>query len=315
MIGLLVFKERIRAFYAKYAAYATPVMKFVYAFLIFFTLNDNIGYMKNLKSPVIVTGLALVCCVLPYGAISVIAALFMLAQVSAVSLELALITTVFMLIVGLLYYGFQPGDSYLLVLVPFLFAIKIPYAIPLLIGLSGGIMSIIPISCGVVIFYILIYVKQNVGVLTNDTAVEITQKYSQIVKTLLSNKLMLVMIVAIAVALITVHVIKTLSIDYSWAIAIAGGTIAQLVVIFIGDFTMNVSIPIAQLLFGIAGAVAVAGIYHFFVFTVDYSRTEYVQFEDDDYYYYVKAVPKITVSTPDVRVQKINSRKTHKNAR
>jgi hypothetical protein len=29
---------------------------------------------------------------------------------------------------------------------------------------------------------------------------------------------------------------------------------------------------------------------------VDYTRIENVQFEDDDYYYYVKAVPKVTVS-------------------
>jgi hypothetical protein len=29
---------------------------------------------------------------------------------------------------------------------------------------------------------------------------------------------------------------------------------------------------------------------------VDYTRIESVQFEDDDYYYYVKAVPKVTVS-------------------
>lgn len=315
MIGLLVFKERIRAFYARYAAYVTPVMKFIYAFFIFFLLNQNIGYMQKLNNPVIEIGLALVCSVLPYGAITVIAALFMLAQISAVSLELTLIAVVFMLIVGLLYYGFQPGDSYLLVLVPFFFAIKIPYAIPLLIGLSGGIISVIPVSCGVVIFYMLLYVKQNAGILTNDTAVEITQKYIQIAKAVMSNKLMLVMIVAIAAALITVRVIRGLSIDYAWPVAIAAGTIAQLIVIFIGDFTMNVSIPIMQLVVGVAGAVVIAGIYHFFVFTVDYSRTEYVQFEDDDYYYYVKAVPKITVSTPDVKVQKINSRKTNRNTR
>ena len=50
-------------------------------------------------------------------------------------------------------------------------------------------------------------------------------------------------------------------------------------------------------------------IYQFFVFAVDYSRTEYTQFEDDDYYYYVKAVPKIAVSAPDVKVRRINARK------
>ena len=50
-------------------------------------------------------------------------------------------------------------------------------------------------------------------------------------------------------------------------------------------------------------------IYQFFVFAVDYTRTEYLQYEDDDYYYYVKAVPKLTVSAPDVKVQRIYSRK------
>ena len=44
----------------------------------------------------------------------------------------------------------------------------------------------------------------------------------------------------------------------------------------------------------------------FFAFNLDYSRIEKVQFEDDEYYYYVKAVPKVTVSTPERRVKKIN---------
>ena len=44
----------------------------------------------------------------------------------------------------------------------------------------------------------------------------------------------------------------------------------------------------------------------FFAFNLDYSRTEKVQFEDDEYYYYVKAVPKVTLSAPERRVKKIN---------
>ena len=43
----------------------------------------------------------------------------------------------------------------------------------------------------------------------------------------------------------------------------------------------------------------------FFVFNVDYSRTELVQFEDYEYYYYVKAVPNNTVATPEKRVKTI----------
>jgi hypothetical protein len=43
---------------------------------------------------------------------------------------------------------------------------------------------------------------------------------------------------------------------------------------------------------------------------VDYSRTECVQYEDDEYYYYVKAVPKLTIVNADVRVKQINARNT-----
>ena len=44
-----------------------------------------------------------------------------------------------------------------------------------------------------------------------------------------------------------------------------------------------------------------------YAFNLDYARTEKVQFEDDDYYYYVKAVPKITVTAKKVKVKKINN--------
>lgn len=44
----------------------------------------------------------------------------------------------------------------------------------------------------------------------------------------------------------------------------------------------------------------------FFAFNLDYKRIENVQFEDDDYYYYVKAVPKVAVATPDRKVKQIN---------
>ena len=53
------------------------------------------------------------------------------------------------------------------------------------------------------------------------------------------------------------------------------------------------------------GVVIASLIYQLFVFSVDYSRTEYTQFEDDDYYY-VKAIPKMAVSSTDVKVQEIN---------
>ena len=308
MMALLEFREMLRSFYGKYEAVLTAVVKFAVSVTAFWMLNDSIGYMEKLKNPVVWLSMSLVCSFLPYSIISFLAGIVLVAHISSVSLELALILSLIFLMVAILYYGFQPGDGYLLLLTPLLFQFKIPYVIPLLVGLSGGLAGIVPVSCGVFVYYIIQYVKQNAGVLTNDAALDITQKYVQIIKNMMGNRVMVVMIIAFAAGILVVYLIRTLSVDYAWHIAIVAGAMTQLMVIFVGDFMFDVSVPMVEMLIGMIAAMILAAVYNFFVFAVDYSRTEYIQFQDDDYYYYVKAVPKIAVSAPDIKVQRINKR-------
>ena len=42
--------------------------------------------------------------------------------------------------------------------------------------------------------------------------------------------------------------------------------------------------------------------------TLDYGRREYLQFEDDDYYYYVKAVPKIHITDAERTVKRFGGK-------
>ena len=309
MMGLLVFREKLRAFYGKYDAYLIPLFKLGLSLSAFYLINSNVGYMEKLKSTGVWVGLCLLCAFLPYGMISLLAGIVLLAHISSVSLEMALILTVLLAMVVILYYGFPPGDSYLLLLTPIFFYLKIPYAIPLLVGLSGSLASAVPVGCGVFLYYMIQYVKQNAGVLTNDASLDLIQKYTQVIKNMMSNNLMFVMIAACAAGILAVYLIRMLSVDYAWHIAIVTGALVQLAVIFVGDFLFDVSVPMAQLLVGVLVSMVLAAVYNFMIFAVDYSRTEYLQFQDDDYYYYVKAVPKITVSAPDVKVQKISSAK------
>ncbi|MDD3251543.1 MAG: ABC transporter permease [Lachnospiraceae bacterium] len=307
MMMFLVLKEQLKSFYGRFATFSNGAVKFVYALTGFLLLNQNLGFMTQLKSPVVPLILALASAFLPYGAISFLLALFMLAHIYTVSFEIALVTAVFLIVVALLYYGFQPGDSFWLVLTPMAFLFKIPFVIPLLAGLAGSLVTVIPVSCGIVLYYILQYVKQNAGLLTNDASVDITQKFVQVIKALVSNQAMMVMIAVAVAGVLVVYLIRMLSVDYAWILAIVLGTIVQLAAVFVGDYLFDVSVPIGELVAGAFLSVLLAGIYHFFVFAVDYSRTEYTQFEDDEYVYYVKAVPKVAVSKPDVRVQRINN--------
>lgn len=313
MMGLLVFKEKMKQFYGKYNIYITPLVKFLVGAAAFYMINSNVGYMAKLKNPLVPVVMGLVSSVVPYGVTAFLAGCFMIAHVSQVSLEVALIIAVFMLVVMILYYGFRPGDGYLLLLTPMMFFLNIPYVVPILVGLSGSLVSIIPVGCGVCIYYILMYLKQNAGVLAGSTMSEMASRFIQIVKNVFGNELMWVMVAAFAVTVLVVFIIKNLSLDYAWSIAIIAGVITELVVIFIGDFNFNLPISVGSMVLGIVVSVILALIYQFFVFAVDYTRTEYLQYQDDEYYYYVKAVPKIAVSTPDVKVRRIYSRKTAKN--
>ncbi len=306
MRGLLAGKELLRAFYAKYSAFVGALIRFVLAFTAIVLINQNIGLMPKLSGDLVPLFMGIICAFLPFGVIAFLIGLFLLAQLSAASMEVALITFLFLLVVVLLYYGFQPGDSAYLIVTPLLFFLKVPFAVPLILGLTGSLVSVIPMSCGIFVYYVILYVKQNSSFLAGSEQTEITQMLAQVIQNLLANPAMLVMIATCCLGALVVYVIKNLSINYAWGIAIGAGVIVQLIGAFIGDFRFGVPVSVSELIVGISGAAITAMVYQVFVFSVDYSRTEYTQFEDDDYYYYVKAVPKIAIPRTDVKVQKIN---------
>ncbi len=310
MIGLWVFREKLRSFYARFDVFIDPLIRFCLGFLTFHMLNDSLGAMERLDNVLVELVLALICSVLPYGVMVFLAGVLLLAHVSSISLEMTLLVFLFLLFILILYFGLQPKDGVLLLLTPIFFHLRIPYAIPILVGLSCGLSSVAAVCCGVALFYVMQYIKQNIGTLSGDATLGMAEQLTQIVRTLFSNRLMGVMMAACAVGIVTVYLIRRLPINFSWAIAIVAGALAQLAVIFVGDFLFDVSVPMAQLMAGLILSLAIAAVYHFFVFAVDYTRTEYVQFEDDDYYYYVKAIPKIAVSLPDIKVQRFGDGQT-----
>ena len=272
MRGLLAGKEALKAFYARYSAFVNAFLRFITAFAAVFLINQNIGLMPKLSGGLVPLFAGIICAFLPFGAIAFLIGIFLLAQLFAASMEVALITLVFLLIVVLLYYGFQPGDSAYLIVTPILFFLKVPFAVPMILGLTGSLVSVIPMSCGIFLYYVILYVKQNGSFLAGSEQTEITQMLAQVIKNLLANPAMLVMIAACCLGALTVCVLKKLSINYSWGIAIGAGLILQILVVFIGDFRFGVPVSVPELVVGMIGAVIASLIYQLFVFSVDYSR-------------------------------------------
>ena len=312
MLSLLIFKEKIRLVYGKYSMFILPIFKFALILVALILMNINIGYLDILKNPFFIFIIAVFCSVLPFSAISVILSIYLLSDMFSVSIDMFLLIGIYLLVIGILYYGFKPGNSYLIVVVPLLFTLKIPYVFPIVLGLGTGILTVIPLSAGIILYYLLLYVKNNIGTLTNGITSDLSVRYFQILNSILSNKIMYIMLLAFALSLVIVYLIHNLSINYSWEIAIVSGMVSLLLFIFMGEFIMNITLSIMELLFGLIISLVLAYVYKFFIFNIDYTRTEYTQFEDDEYYYYVKAVPKISIKFPDYKNEKINTIKSNR---
>ena len=123
-----------------------------------------------------------------------------------------------------------------------------------------------------------------------------------------TNRVMWCMIIAMAISLLLVHGVRKMSVDYSWEIAIIAGALGNINVLAYGYIIMDIQLSYIALIVESLVAIIVALIVRFFVFAVDYTRTEYLQFEDDEYYYYVKAIPKSSVTIPEKTVKRIHER-------
>lgn len=312
MTTILLVKEWMKRFYGKFDVYVTAVLKFLGALLAIMLINANIGYMERLKSGAIVAVVALLCSIIPAGGIVLICALFVLAHFYTVSLELAAVTLVVFLLMFFLYIRFDSALGYIVLLTPVLFWLKIPYLMPLLAGLTGGIGAAVPAGMGVIIYFLIDYAKTNAPALSNSTTETLLQNLTMIIDGLLQNKLMMVTVAAFVVTTVIVYIIKSLPVDYSWTIAIGAGMVVNMVILLVGELSFDLSASVGGMIAGNMVAAILMLVLQFFIFSVDYTRAERVSFEDDDYIYYVKAVPKMSVSTPHVNVKKINAQRTRK---
>ncbi len=298
MTTLLELKEKIVRFYGKYEVYVTPIIRFIVAFVTFTLINENIGYMTSISRMPIALILALLCAVLPMNGTLVIAAVVVLAHFYALSLEVCLVALVLFLIVYFLYFRFAPKCGYNALLTPLLFKLQIPYVMPIGSGLLSGAHSVISIISGSVLYFFISGVKANAAMLgeTVEESESVASKFVVVLNQFLGNKEMYLVTLILAATTLIVYVVRRMDIDNAWRVAWISGLLFETLGLIAGYMLLGISGKTVTVLIGAVIAGVLAFIIEFLFCGLDYSRTERLQFEDDEYYYYVKAVPKALVS-------------------
>ena len=310
MTGLLELREYLKQSYAKYEVYLKPCVKFLTALVSLIAINASMGYMSTLKHPAIVLVIALMCSFMPKNFVVIVSAMWILLHSFSLAMECAVVVAAVFAIIFLLYLRFSPRDTIVVLLTPLLFIFKIPYIMPVAMGLLGGPMAVTSVSCGVIVYYIVKFMVDNTTIFSATDAETGSQKFRLMLDGILDNKAMLVTIVIFALVLVLVYVIRRLSVDYAWTIAIISGISVCAILLLVCEFIMELQFSVIAIVLGSVVSLFVCLGIQFLEFNVDYTRTEIVQFEDDEYYYYVKAVPKNTLAVPEKKVKRIN--KQHK---
>lgn len=309
MTALLELRENLKKIYSRNEAFILPVIKFLLGVIVLSIINGKMGYMTKLDNMAIVLIVSLLCSFLPTGFMAFFAMMFAVLHMYALSIETAAVGLVVFLLLYLLFLRFTAKEALVVVLTPVLCMLKMPYVMPVAMGLIGTPASCVSVGCGVVVYYLLQTVITNAPTINSMGAEEATAKLRLLIDGMLGNKAMLVMIAAFAITVIVVYLIRRMSVDHSWTIAMVAGVMIEVMILLVGDLMYDTNLSIVSALLGAVVTLIACKIIEFFRFCLDYSRTEKVQFEDDEYYYYVKAVPKMTVAAPANTVKKINTQR------
>lgn len=311
MTSLFEFREKIKNFYGEHEIIFRPAIKILAVLVSLILIKSNIGFVDILNSWLIVFILAVICAFLPWNVITIILAADILANVFAVSIEQGAMVLLLMLIMFLLYFRFSPKQGMLLVFIPLAFFLKIPYAVPVIVGLVWAPYACVPVIFGTIIYFIVDVISQNSRLLatTNPSGTISSASFNSIINMITNNNEMILIILAFVLTVLVVYFIKRMSVDNAWTIAIFVGGILEFVIILVGSLILKTDSSLIEIIIGSVVSILIAFVVQFFVFSVDYSRTEHTQFEDDEYYYYVKAVPKINVTAPEMNVKRINAQR------
>lgn len=310
MVQLLKIKEQIYQFVGRFEIYVMAAIRFVIAFVAFYLINSTTGYMKFLTDYPIALILALLSSFLPAGMMMFFSAALILIQFYALSRELCLVTALIFIVLFCVYLRFSTRKGLYAMLTPLTGIIGVPYALPVASGLLSEPYTVISVVCGEVVYFLLKHVRNSSAMFSSVNNTSAKSILTLAASEILMDKEMYLYLIAFVAAAIVVYCVRKLSVDHAHVIAIVIGIVLQLGAISAGEIWLGNTAALVQIIIGCVVSLLISLIVNFMTRSLDYSRVEHVQFEDDEYYYYVKAVPKAFVPVQDKQVKQINTKRT-----
>lgn len=293
MEQLLKFRRLCINVAEEYAFIFLPLLKFAVAYLAFSTINAQIGYMERLDNMFILLAMALLSAVLPNMVMIMLAAALLIIQSYGVHLFAFVFVVLMLLLLYIFLQRFSGKYSLLLILTPMAVHLGLAPLVPVVGGLLLGPAALLPVCSGTLIYSVIAVVAESAQAVHGVEIKEFTMVITQLLDGLMARTDTVLLLIIMASVFLVVYALRRLSVPYAWQIALFCGAAAFLALLFVGGFFMETTLTVGSMLPGILAAIVIGEAVTFFCWGLEYKKTQRLQFEDDDYYYYVKAVPKV----------------------
>lgn len=311
--GMLELREKLYRYYISYEQYVKWLFRFLYSLLAFSAVAMNFGYKDTFVHPVFVVCLSLVGMFMPEGAFVLLVFLYTALQVYFLSPVLAAVILLTGVFLFSMLVRFEKQTILAMVFVPVFLWCKVPFWIPVVIGLMFTPAGVLTAASGVIMYYALHSVKLLEKQVHNG-GMDIITLLKNSADMILSNKEMYSMLFTFTAIILVTYFVRLQKMSYSFEIGVGLGTACGILVPLIGNIGFGCHFSMPFLFIGAILSGMISCLVHFGHMMLDYGATEEVQFEDEDYYYYVRAVPKLKMTVEDKRVKRIyeNQKKNNK---
>ncbi|MCQ2530823.1 MAG: hypothetical protein MJ086_06165 [Lachnospiraceae bacterium] len=312
MNKLIDIRNKIESFYLKHSKALGYIVRLLVSFACLMLVRQSISFSPFLSNIWTVLALSFIGGFIPSKYLMILILAYLTAQVYVLSIALGIVITIILVIMYMLFFRFAPHYGPAFVLMPILFFARIPALMAMLLAIVAPALSVITILFGTILYYLIHFLDVNAATFATSTGTLEFTKVELLIEGVLGNKEFLVTLGTLFAVFMIVHFLKRISYKYSIEIAVAIGT-GVFIILMLGSSLIFGTLTTTRLLTYCIGGLVSGGltllinnIWH----PMDYSRTEYVEFEDDEYNYYVRAVPKATFEKEKVQVKRINKRKT-----
>lgn len=306
MMALLILKSKIKNIYEKHYRLVRGILKVCVVFAILMLITTKMDYQSLLSQYWLLFGIALICGAAP----DLVSVLCITAVMEAEIIQVSQMQAASILLVILIYYllfgRLTDKQSIILVSVPVLSVLQLGYVVPVVAGLFFSPVMLPALIVSVFLHFILCGVQEYalaVSRVTQTRAPLASLQY--LMEYLKGNTLFFTMLAAFVLTFVCVYLIRRLRIQYASQVAILVGAILLLSILLLGNIKLELDVDLPGVVISILISVAIAYVIQFFHLTLDYRGTRKLQFEDDEYYYYVTAIPKFKVAVIDKTVTRI----------